>query len=522
MRKPSTLVRLALLVFTAVVVGVVSAQSSTVLRVASTAAVTTWDPSLSFSTEAFYMANLYEPLIWANAAGSDEQFTPALATSWELSDDGLSWTFHLRDGVKFHDGETMDADAVVRSIERHKAIGGAAFIWEPVDKIVAVDDLTVRFDLKYPTPLDLVVASSNGAWIVSPAALDAAEEDDSYFEAGIAAGTGPYMLAEYQPDAEVVLRAFPDYWGGWDDVEHFENVVIRIVSDAVLQEQMLLAGEVDLALSLPVTSYQSILDNPAYNVQTVVTPYSYLGFLNTLRAPLDDVRVRQAIAYAVPYLDLIAVGAEGFASQARGPVPQGIFPWSEEIPQYHQDLEKARALLAEAGHEGGGFTLHLTYSAENAIERAFAPVLADGLAEIGIKVEIEPLLWNQQWAVAKDDPENAQDIFLVLYWPTISDAGSDNLWTMFHSSDAPYFNLSYWKNDKFDDLVDEAIKLTGTDRDAAQALYLDAMDILYDEAPGLFFFDYGGWFAIPTYLAGYEYNVNYPFATFFYPLHLAN
>jgi len=522
MKKLPTLVRFATLLVALTLVGAVAAQSTTALRVSSTASVTTWDPSLSFSTEAVYLANIYEPLLWANPTGYAEPFAPALATSWETADDGLSWTFHLREGVKFHDGASLDADAVVRSINRHRDIGGAAFIWAPVTDVVAVDDMTVRFDLGYPAPLDLIAASLYGAWIVSPAALDAAEADEAYFEAGIASGTGPYLLAEYQPDAEVVLGAFADYWRGWDEPGHFQNVVVSIVSDQVLQEQMLLAGEVDLALSLPPTSYESISADANYNVQTVVTPFNYVGYLNTLRPPLDDVRVRQAISYAVPYDDIIAVGAEGLGTQGRGPVPQGIFPWSEEVPQYHQDLDKARQLLAEAGYEGGGFTLRMTLAAENPIERAFAPVLADALADIGITVEIEPLLFNQQWAISKDNPAEAQDIFLLLYWPTYSDAGSDNLWSMFHSSEKPFFNLSYWNNPLFDDLVDQAIELTGTDRGAAQALYVDAMTLLVNEAPGLFFLDAGGWYAIPTYLDGFEYNINYPFATFFYPIRLAN
>src|SRR3954469_24384756 len=91
-----------------------------VLKVASTANITTWDPVKSFSTEAFYMANIYEPLLWINPPGSAEKFTPALATKWEHSDDGLTWTWLIRDGVTFHDGTPLDADAVVKSIQAAK------------------------------------------------------------------------------------------------------------------------------------------------------------------------------------------------------------------------------------------------------------------------------------------------------------------------------------------------------------------------------------------------------------------
>lgn len=497
------------------------AQDASVLRVASTATVTTWDPSLSFSTEALYMANIYEPLLWVNAPGAEEAFSPALATDWETSEDGLTWTFHLREGVKFHDGASLTADAVKRSIDRHKEIGGASFIWFPLDSVEVVDEMTVNFILSYPAPVDLIAASLYAAWIISPNALDAVEENPDWFEEGNEGGSGPYMLAEYTPDNEVVLSAFSDYWGGWDDVAHFENVVVSIVSDAVVQEQLLTGGEADLALRLPPASYDRFASDDSYVVHDVNTFFNYVGFLNVLRPPLDNELVRQAISYAVPYDDIITVGAEGRATQARGPVPAGVFPFSEDVPQYTQDLDRARELLAEAGFEGGGFELTLTYAAENTIEESFAPVLADALAEIGIAVNIEPMLWSQQWEQAKSDPENAQDIFLLLYWPTYSDAGSDNLWSMFYSSEKPFFNLSYYNNPEFDGLVDEAIVLAGTDRAESQRLYTEAMTMLVEDAPGLFFMDVGDWFAVPTYLEGFQYNPNYAFAHFFYPLHLA-
>jgi peptide/nickel transport system substrate-binding protein len=521
----SAMVRKFLLVFVAVLMlaslGAVAAQDTTALRVAATAAITTWDPSLSFSTEALYLANLYEPLLWANPPGSDEPFTPALATSWEKSEDGLTWTFHLREGVKFHDGSDLTAQAVKDSIERHRTIGGAAFIWAPVDSVEVVDDLTVQFNMTYPAPLDLIASSLYAAWIVSPDALAAAAADEAYFEQGVDGGTGPYMLTDYTPDTEVVMGAFPEYWGGWDDTSHFENVVVSIVADDVVQEQLLLGGEVDLALRLPPTSYGDFASNPDFTVFTENTLFNYVGFLNTLRPPLDNPLVRQAISYALPYDDIIQVGAEGLGTQSRGPVPQGVFPHSEAVPQYTQDLDRARGLMAEAGYADGGIDLTLTYAAENSTEEAFAPVIADALADIGINVNIEPMLFNQQWDRAKSDPANAQDIFIVLYWPTYSDAGSDNLWSLFRSSEAPFFNLSYWVNEEYDALIDEAIPLSGVDRAAAQELYTQAMTLLVDQAPGLFLMDVSNWYAVPNSIAGFAYNLNYPFATFFYPIHPA-
>lgn len=498
------------------------AQTPSVLRVTATAAITTWDPSLSFSTEALYMTNIYEPLLYANPPGSAQPFRPALATDWSSSADGMTWTFHIRKGVKFHDGETLTAQAVKDSLDRHKKMGGASFIWAPVKSIDVVDDYTVQFNMVNPAPLELILASQYDAWIVSPKALAAAAKDDKYFEQGVEGGTGPYMLDSYTPDSEVVLKAFPDYWGGWSDTNHYQNIVVSIVSDAVTQEQLLTSGGADLALRLPESSYDTFVKDPNYNVQTVQTLFNYVGFLNTTRPPLDNVKVRQAISYAMPYADIIKVGAEGRATQSHGPVPAGVWPYSAEVPQYHQDLDKARELLKEAGHEGGGFDLKLTYAAENTIEASFAPLIADALGQIGINVTIDPMLFNQQWELAKGDPTQAQDIFLLLYWPTYSDAGSDNLYSMFHSSDKPFFNLSYWKDDQFDKTLDQAVQLSGTDRAQSQKLYTEAQTRLVDQAPGLFFMDVGSWYAVPKTIAGFEYNLNYPFAIFFYPLHSAS
>jgi peptide/nickel transport system substrate-binding protein len=107
-------------------------------------------------------------------------------------------------------------------------------------------------------------------------------------------------------------------------------------------------------------------------------------------------------------------------------------------------------------------------------------------------------------------------MFLVLYWPTYSDAGSDNLWSMFYWTEAPYFNLSYWNNDSFNALVDEAIGLTVTDPVTSQEKYVEAINLLVDEAPGLFFFDTMTSFVIPKHIEGFQYNLNYPFVYYFY------
>lgn len=489
--------------------------ASGVLKVATTANVTTWDPVKSFSTEVFYLANVYEPLLWKNPPGSAEAYAPALAEKWESSADKTQWTFHLRQGVTFHDGEAMNAAAVKASIEAAKDHGGASFIWAPLKEVSTPDDKTVVLKLSYAAPMELIASSMYGAWIVSPKALDAVKADEKYFESGKDAGTGPYTVSEYTSGQRIVLKKFDRYWGGWKN-DAYTTVVNTITPESLVQQQMLTGGQTDIATSLPLENIGQLHGDKKLSVTECATASSYLGFFNTAKKPLDDARVRQALSYAIPYKDIIDVGAQGFGTQARGPVPNGIFPYSASTPQYTQDLEKAKALLKEAGVSE--LKLSLTYAAENQSEKRFAPLIKDAFAKIGVTVDVEAILFNQQWEKAKADPAKAQDIFLLLYWPTYSDAGSDNLWSLFHSSKKPFFNLSYWKDAQFDQLVDDAGKLTATDQAKAQAMYGDAMTRLHAEAPGFFLYDVKSPLVAPATVKGLTCNPDYSFNIFFYRL----
>ena len=490
-----------------------------VLKVASTASFETFDPIASFSVEAAYLPNLYEGLLRVNPAGSTEKYMPLLATSWDKSADSLTWTFHLRQGVKFHDGEPLTAAAVKQSIEAAKDHGGAGFIWAPVDTIEAVDASTVVFHLKYATAFELIVGSTYAAWIVSPKALDAFAADPTYWEKGVEAGTGPYMLESYTPDAEIVFTKNPDYWGGWT-AGQYDKVVVSIVPDALTQQQMLEGGEADLVCAcLPTDSLPAFRTNPKYTVIEDNSFFNYIAWFNTLRPPLDNIKVRQALSYAIPYQDIITIAVGGLGTQSRGPVPTGVFPWSADVKQYTYDLEKAKTLLTEAGHPGGGFPMQLTYTTSNPAETLFAPLIKDSFAQIGVDVTIVPLKLAEQLAMGRKGAEG-EDMSLMLYWPTYADAGVDNLWSLFYFTEKPSWNLSYWNNPQYQALIDQA---TTSDQATAQPLYTQAMNILVDEAPGVFFYEPLSVFVIPNSVAGFQYNINYPFTYyFFYNLHAAN
>lgn len=485
-----------------------------VFTVAASAAVTTWDPVRSFSTEALYMGNIYEPLLWKNPSGSGDEFTPGIAKSWSSTADAKTWTFKIRTNATFHDGEKVDSAAVKASIDAAKDHGGAGFIWAPLKSITTPDSTTVVMKLKYAAPMDIIAASTYGAWIVSPKALTASSKDAKYFESGIDAGSGPYKLAEYTPNKKVVLQRNESYWNK-DAAGTYKTIDISITSDAVTAQQMLTSGDVDYTTTVPLENLKTLAKNPDYDVRDFNSPFNFVALFNTLRPPLDNVKVRQALSYAIPYDDIIAVGGQGYGTQSHGPVPKGIFPYSQDVPMYKQDLAKAKDLLAQAGHPGGGFELNLSYASENAAEARFVPLIKDAFAKVGVTVNVRAELFNQQWEKAKADPKKAQDMFILYYWPTYSDAGADNMYALFHSSDKPSFNLSYWKNAAYDKLIDEAGTFTGSDRGKAQSMYVEAMKMLYDQAPAAFLYDARGTAVVPKGLSIGKYNENYPFTVFF-------
>ena len=492
-----------------------------IFKYAYTSGPTTWDPSASTSTEAIYLCNMYEGLLKVNPPGSDKPYTPMLAKSWEHSADGLTWTFHLREGVKFQDGTPLTAEAVTKSISRTITLGtGYGYIWDAVSTMEAPDPATVVFKLKYAAPLELIAGSVYGAWIFSPKAIEVAAKDPKYFEKGpgLDAGTGPYKLESYTPGKEVVLTKFDGYWGGWSDAPHNDKVVVYIVADEVTRQQMLFGGEVDHVALLPIETLLRLKDDPNYNFYQVESPYNYLAYLNTKKPPLNNNLVRQAIAYAIPYDQILQAGYYGYGTQSHWIVPKGVWPYSDKVFQYKYDVEKAKALMKEAGLAGKTTKLLLTLAAENPDEQRFTPVIKDALAAIGFDVEIRPMMWAQQWELAKGDVTKAQDILVSMYWPAYSDAGVDNLYTMEHCEKAPYWNLSYWCNATFDKLIGDAALLTVTDPAKAQDLYVQAMNLAAEESSMLAFYDKKFIWVTPKNITGSKYNINYPGCVYFYEL----
>jgi len=479
--------------------------------------ITTLDPSISYSTEIGYLNNIYETLIRVTPPGSDELFEYVLATGYTASEDGLEYTFTLRKGVKFHDGTPFTADAVKFSLERTKKLGkGAAFIWADLKEIKILDDYTVKLILSTPVPLPQIAASANGSYIMSPKVGD---KDEAWFTKGNDAGSGPYTLKNYKDGESWMLAKFDGYWGGWDG-KHVENILVKFTKEPLTQLQMLQAGQAMLAGRIPVDSIKSVEKGEKTQIIYGASYTNYLAYFNTQRPPLDNVKVRQALAHAIPYKDIITVGFDGLATQAHGPVPQGQFGGTKDVFQYKHDLELAKKLLTEAGHKGGGFKLTLTHAASNVAESRFAPLIQSEFKKIGVDVEIKALAWPTQWAKAKEDAKEAQDIFVVTWWPTYSDP-YETLYSLLHDEgDKPVWNLAYYKNAAYDKMIRQAYETTGSDPEKSLELYVKAQNMIQKDVPVAWLVDNKGWWPASKRLKGMAINPAYPTVPFFYEMYI--
>jgi peptide/nickel transport system substrate-binding protein len=473
------------------------------------------DPAVSFSNDSVVVSNCYETLTFYNPPGSDELLGPVLATSWETNEDATEWVFHLREGVTFHNGDPFNAEAAKGAIENTIELGtGASYIWDPVEEIEVVDDYTVKFKLSYAAPLDLIASSGYGAWIYNPKVY--AEQGTEWFNAGNCAGTGPYKIERRERGSRLIMTRNEDYWGGWREGQ-FDKVVFEIHEDNVVLQQMIEAGTADFTYGVPPDNLAALDARDDIVVYTNPSFQNLLGLLNNQKPPLDNKLVRQALAYSVPYTQMIQGVLQGRGTQAYGPVPAGMWGHSKDLLQYTYDLDKAKELLAEAGYPDGGFDLLYTFATGDLDEQQLGELWKAELAKLGINLEVRAMNWEAQWDLAKSAPENAQDILTFYWWPDYVSPYSF-LYGMFHTEDEILFNLGYYYNSEFDELIDTANALSGSDREKAEETFIQAQEMLVEDSVALFFYDVANTHLARSDIKGFVDNPAYPHVVFVYQL----
>lgn len=473
------------------------------------------DPAVSYSGEHVVLANCYETLTFYNPPGSAETLSPKLATRWETNDDATEWVFYLREGVKFHSGNPFNAGAVKAAIENTRAVGtGASYLWDPVQEIEVVDDYTVRFKLSYPAPLDLIASATYAAWMYDAQVY--AEKGTEWFNEGHCAGTGPYIIESWERNTRLIMTRNEDYWGGWREGQ-FDKVVFELTEDNSVLQQKIEAGTAHFTYNIPPDNLPMVETNPEIVAHKTPSFQNLVGLLNTQKPPLDNKLVRQALSYSVPYSQFVEGVLQGRGTQARGVVPVGMWGHGDDLFQYTHDLDKARELLAEAGYPNGGFNLLYTYAAGDFDQQQLGELWKAELAKLGINLEVQGLNWDAQWDLAKSDPQKAQDVFVMYWWGDYVSPYSF-LYSMFHSEDEILFNLGYYRNPEYDALIEEGNRLSGSNRQKAEELFIEAQRILIDDAVALFFYDVTPVHLMRTGIEGYVDNPAYPHVVFVYDL----
>ncbi len=327
--------------------------------------------------------NIFEGLTRIDKNGGTQ---PALAHSWEISDDGLVYTFHLASGVKFHDGADLDASDVKFSFERAVAEdsqNAQKALFEPIESIEAVDATTVRITLKRPTGGFLWSMGWGDAVIVDPASVEN--------NATNPVGTGPYKFSKWNKGDSVELVRNPDYWG---DQPALESATFKFISEPTAALAALMAGDIDAFPGYPSPeTVPQIQADPRFVVSIGSTEGETILSTNNKADKFSDVRVRRAVAHAIDRQAII----DGAMFGQGTPIGSHFAPhhpaYVDLTGLYPHDIEKAKALLAEAGYpDGFEATLKLP---PPAYARRGGEIIAAQLREIGVNLTIENLEWAQ-------------------------------------------------------------------------------------------------------------------------------
>jgi peptide/nickel transport system substrate-binding protein len=432
----------------------------------------TLDPTMNRETPTFnVLMNLFDALLFKEPDGS---FSPGLATSWEAVDD-TTWTFELREGVSFHNGEPFTAEAVVYTIERILDPETASPIQRGFSFIESAEvegDYGVTITTTSAQPLAETYFSE--LMIVPPGYFEEVGADAFAREP---VGTGPYRFVSWQPDVSLRLQANADYWRGAASVQELE---FRPVPEAVTRFSSLSAGETDLITSVPPSLTSSVESAPNARLETVESArVIYIG-MNTLQeGPLQDTRVRQALNHAVD-VDAIAQGIfGGLATPTTTLLTEADFGYTDAVSPYTHDPERARELLAEAGYEDGFEVTLGTPNGRYTNDVQVAQAVAAQLGEVGVRANVEVREYGAY--VGELFSGNAPDLFLIGWGNAPLDADFI-LYPLLRTDDL----LSYYSNPQLDTLLDQGH--TTLNRDEREAAYAEALEIIQEEAPMIFLY----------------------------------
>lgn len=445
------------------------------------------DPAHENDGESFLVCDMIYDTLVRFRPGTTE-IEPALAESWEVAADGLTYTFRLRTGVTFHDGSPLTADAVLFSLERQRdpahpmhGVGGAWKYWSNMgmSKVVAAvekaGDATVVIRLQAPNAPFLSILTMPFCSIVHPASAEKWGEDFGRHPVG----TGAFSFASWEPNQKIVLERNASYWGG---APPLDGIIYRVIPEPNTRLLELQGGQIHGCDNPSPFQVTAVRGQAA--IQVVTRPGMNVGYLamNTQKKPFDDLRVRQAVAHAVDKKALIDRLYEGMGVPAKNPFPDTVWGYADDVEDYVLDPARSKALLAEAGYpQGLDATL---WAMPN--PRPYMPspskvaesLIAD-LAAAGIRAKMV----TYDWATYLAKVEEGEHDMALLGW-SADYADPDNFLYPLLSKEAtekPATNIAFWRDDAYSELVAKA-KVT-LERPAREELYRKAQHLFHEQAP---------------------------------------
>ncbi len=448
------------------------------------------DPHKTSAYSSFQiLENVLDTLVTTDDSG---KIVPSLAESWDISDDGLTYTFHLRSGVEFSNGRAMTADDVVYTYTRMldpDTGSGNAYKLGGVDSVTAPDASTVVMTLSEPN-----------AALLSHLAIDKtvgiiAKED---VEDGTINtqphGTGPFMITDFQPGTSVTLERNPNYWQ--DGLPYLDKVQINIIPDESVRRTSLVSGDVDWVISVPPQSVDQLKSQDGVTVdETPAGAYWYIG-VNTDRSadsPLAKPEVRQAISFAINRDNVAAAAQFGLATPTQDPIPSSS-PWAYDYSPYEYNPDKAKQMLADAGYPDG-FSMEIMPTTQYEESIRAAQVIQSDLGKVGIKVDINTLEWAQ-WL--EEEGKGNYDTY-VCSWNALVDP--DDYFYAQHKT-GEVFNFTGYSNDKVDQLLEQGRRTQGFD--ARKPIYQQVNQMIVDDAPYIYLYNPDNVNAFRDYVKGYQ------------------
>ncbi len=443
-----------------------------------------------------YWRQMYDTLVWYE----NGKVVPQLATSWKNVDD-LTWEFKLRTGVKFHNGEGFDANAVKFTMDRildpkQKATQASRFT--ALKSVEVVDAQTVRMHTSTPFPVLLLGLTQ--AFIVPPQYT--AQSPEKALTAPV--GTGPFKFDSWQQGSQLTYVANTSYWGGRPKLD---KLVFRVIADDAARLAALKSGGIHIDMNLPLDAIDSVASDPNLKVEKAFIDNSLILEMDTLRGgPTADPRVRMAINYAIDKDQINSTLLSGKLRPLAGQLlTQDAFGWNPNVKQVPYDPSKAKQMLADAGFPSGFDTQINGPIGKYTADRDIVIAVADQLNKVGIRAKANPMDYGL--FVQKLTSNQLGPMFLI-GWFSFGDPALAEVWLSSKSTLGHYY-----QDAKYDDLITRgAMEL---DQKKRQSIYFEAAQYMHAQAMAAWLFQAATYYGVSKKVTGFApRNDELPF---FYP-----